>query len=1204
MNSAFRYAVAAGRADKLTRVHLKSLTLKGFKSFASSTSLKFEPGICAVVGPNGSGKSNVVDALAWVMGEHSAKTLRGGKMEDVIFAGAGDRKQLGRAEVTLTIDNSDGALPIDYTEVSITRRMFRDGASEYEINRSKARLMDIQELLSDTGIGREMHVIVGQGRLSQILESKPEERRSFIEEAAGVLKHRRRKEKAQRKLTGMQTNLDRLTDLTDELSRQLKPLARQAEAAQRAATVQAELRDARLKLAAERVLRLREQLSDAAGQAGALQEKVGTVTASLEQATGEQLEVENALSELTPEVEAAQQLWFDLSTLAERTSATLRIATDRADNTGSTVEYSGPDPAELDRRAGAADAEREKLLEEVDVARERLESIQEETEDRETAARAAEQEHLAQVRAIADRREGVVRLLAAEESQRGQLDAAQEDVERLNETLAETQERSRAAGAEAQEITDRLTHRRNERQPLVEAHSRAAGEAEAAEQRLEQLRETQKEHEKSVYTLQSRIETLQQTAPVTDAAAVLDETDWSPLGTLLRAEPGTEAALVAALGAHAEALVGELGEDVVDTLREADATRTVLVGSGGSGGDWRLSADLPEGVGWLLDRVAVDGSVAGPVTRLLADVAYCPDPATARELVTDDPRLRAVTAEGLLVGSGWIEVGRGKGSTVEVNARIEAARDELGTARRELAELSGTLEGARLAAEESRVDAAGRKASLRDHDTELASLEREAGRLTRQYEANRAEHERAAQRVTEAEARHSELERQLAETRDRLARLDDDEETPEEPSTQARDEANTALSQSKAMEMEARLALRTAEDRAGQVAGKGDNLRRQAAQERQAKARHDAAMEKRRNQAELARTVAAGARDLQARVQDATDRAAERRDELTTQRNHLDSQRARAKDAVNAARTQLNRLTDSAHDAEIARSQAQVRVDETEAKTTEQLGIAIADLLAEHAPEDDFDRRAEQQRLKQAEKDLNALGKVNPLALEEFRALEERYEFLSTQLADVTQARQDLVDVIEEVDGQILQLFTDAWHDVAEQFPRVFATLFPGGEGRLLLTDPEDMLTTGIEVEARPPGKKVKRLSLLSGGEKSLTALAMLVAIFRARPSPFYVMDEVEAALDDVNLRRLLALFEELRRDSQLIVITHQKPTMDVANVLYGVTMRADGVTRVLSQRMKPAGTAPDSGAARRALPETAGEKAPRSTTGASESRG
>ena len=368
--------------------------------------------------------------------------------------------------------------------------------------------------------------------------------------------------------------------------------------------------------------------------------------------------------------------------------------------------------------------------------------------------------------------------------------------------------------------------------------------------------------------------------------------------------------------------------------------------------------------------------------------------------------------------------------------------------------------------------------------------------------------------------------------------------------------------------MDAAVAARSAQDRAGQAQGKGDALRRQAEHERVAKRRHEQAMARRKQQAELAEAVLGHAREIAERAEDATDQAARRRDELTARRTETTTRLNAVRSEVSAARRALDAATKEFHQADMEASQASVRVEEAENKAGEQLGIAIEDLVREYSPGEDFDRAAETRRLKRAEKDLGALGKVNPLALEEFKAMEERYNYLSQQLDDVIQTRHDLQNMIADVDQQILELFTQAWKDVEAEFPRVFATLFPGGEARLLLTEPDDMLTTGIEVEARPPGKKVKRLSLLSGGEKSLTALAMLVAIFRARPSPFYVMDEVEAALDDVNLRRLLALFEELRKDSQLIVITHQKPTMDVANVLYGVTMRSDGITHVLSQRL------------------------------------
>ncbi|AWB84265.1 chromosome segregation protein SMC [Corynebacterium liangguodongii] len=1143
-------------------MHLKSLTLKGFKSFASATTMKFEPGICAVVGPNGSGKSNVVDALAWVMGEQGAKNLRGGKMEDVIFAGAGERKPLGRAEVTLTFDNSDHRLPIEYTEVAITRRMFRDGASEYEINGSKARLMDIQELLSDSGIGREMHIIVGQGKLAEILESRPEERRAFIEEAAGVLKHRRRKEKAQRKLTGMQANLDRLQDLTDELGKQLKPLARQAEAAKRAASVQATLRSAKLTLAADQILTLRAALGSAASAASRAAERLEESKAALEDAEALQGEVEAAQREAEPAAEEAQQLWFSLSTLAERISATLRIATERASHTAVNTVYQGPDPDDLLARASVADERYAEALEAAEEAAERLEEIREAIAERQAEYDEADREHQAQLRAIADRREGVVRLLALEESQRSAIEAARGEIERIGEAVEEARMRLRAAAAEVEDLQRQRDELAPAREPIAARQARAAAESDAADERLEQLREDQRERERAVFTLEARLATLVEQAPRAAAADVLGE-GFEPLASSIGAEAGVATALSAALGPFAEALVGS--GDVVGAL--TGAQRAIVIAREG-GDSWRMDTDAP--VDWLLDHVRIDAAVAGPVTRLLADVALTDTVDDARAVIRADPRLRAVTRAGVLVGQGWVAAGAGTASPVEVGAAIEKASSELEEARAALGELSGTLEGAKVAAEEARVAAAGAKAALREHDADATAVQRELARAATSRDALAQQVESAAQRAAEAEARLSGKQAELAETKDRLSRVDD-AGAEQQPSTAARDRAAQALNQAKSLELEAAMAARATQQEAQAAAGKGDLLRRQAEQERAAKVRFEVGVAKQKAHAELAAAVADNAREVAARVADAQARAAARRDELQA---HLTALRARAQQArshVSAARAELTRLGDSAHSADIAREQAQVRLDEAEAKATETLGIAVADLVSTHAPAADFDRAAEKARLAQAEKDLRALGKVNPLALEEYKALEERYSFLSTQLADVLQARKDLIGVIEDVDGQILQLFTDAWEDVERQFPAVFHTLFPGGEARLILTEPGEMLTTGIEIEARPPGKKVKRLSLLSGGEKSLTALAFLVAIFRARPSPFYVLDEVEAALDDVNLRRLIALLEELREDSQLIVITHQKPTMDVANVLYGVTMRGDGVTRVLSQRMRPA---------------------------------
>ncbi|MEY8565137.1 chromosome segregation protein SMC [Corynebacteriaceae bacterium 7-707] len=1163
-------------------MHLKSLTLKGFKSFASATTLKLEPGICAVVGPNGSGKSNVVDALAWVMGEQGAKTLRGGKMEDVIFAGAGDRKALGRAEVTLTIDNADGALPIDYTEVSVTRRMFRDGASEYEINGSKARLMDIQELLSDSGIGREMHVIVGQGRLAQILESRPEERRAYIEEAAGVLKHRRRKEKAQRKLVSMQGNLDRLHDLTDELAKQLKPLARQAEAAQRAEQVQATIRSNRLLLTADKVRRLSDELNDADAQASVLEADIAELRSALEEHTGELATTEEELRTALEEAESAKSLWFRLSTVAEKNAATLRIASDRAQDSGADGTWTGQDPEELTARAEQAEEEQALLDEEVEVATERLESIRDDVAARDEAARAAEQEHLAQVRAIADRREGIVRLLAQQESIEQRRAAVEEEIARLEQSVEEQRESLEATtGTEEADAADALADLQNRGSGLEDAAERAAEESTVAEHRVAELRAAERDLERTIASLEASVEAWRDRLRPSDGAAVavraaedrgLDP--LRPLAELLTVRDGWERAVAAVLPTGLAGEDADTIDTLVDALVDAAEGRTVLLagdGAGAAGESWRLdSGDGP--ADWLLDHVDVADAVVPAVTALLVDVVSVADVAEGRRVVSADPRLRAVTPAGVVVGAGWVAAGSGGTTPVELSARIDQATAEIDARTSELADLQATLRGAEQAAEELRTSAAGATAAVRDHRTRLTAARQRVEAAERTAGQARRLLDKAVAQRDEAEKRRDALAAEADEIADRLARLDADGETDgtsDEPSTAERDATSQALAQARAMEMEARLALRTAEERAGNHRGRADALRRQARQEAAAREQFNRAAAKRRAARERARVVAEQARRVDLRIRDALQRAENTRARTDEAHRRWQAALNERKDKVNTLTLRLNHLTNTAHTAEIARSQAQLRIEQALEQAMDQLGMTAAQLL-EEAPGEDFDRDEATRELKAAEKSLRSLGKVNPLALEEYSALEERHRFLATQLDDVEKARNDLEGVIKDVDDTILALFTEAWNDVEDEFPRVFDTLFPGGAGRLILTDPDDMLTTGIEVEARPPGKKVKRLSLLSGGEKSLTALALLVAIFRARPSPFYVMDEVEAALDDVNLRRLIALFEELREDSQLIVITHQKPTMDVANVLYGVTMRGDGVTRVISQRMDP----------------------------------
>ncbi len=1189
-------------------MYLKSLTLKGFKSFASPTTLRFEPGITAVVGPNGSGKSNVVDALAWVMGEQGAKTLRGGKMEDVIFAGTSSRAPLGRAEVTVTIDNSDNALPIEYSEVSITRRMFRDGASEYEINGSSCRLMDVQELLSDSGIGREMHVIVGQGKLNEILESRPEDRRAFIEEAAGVLKHRKRKEKAVRKLESMSANLARLTDLTTELRRQLKPLGRQAEVARRAQTIQADLRDARLRLAADDVVTRQSELNNTNHAEATLRREHDEASARMAVASEELAANEEALTRLSERAELAQQTWFRLSALAERVSATVRIASERAQHLDvETASTGGPDPDELEAQAEQVAAAERQLLNELVATRSRLDAARAELADRERDATEAEQAHVAAVQAEADRREGLARLAGQVETMRARVESIDDGVAKLSERIEEAAARAQQAKVEFETVQGRVGELDQGEVGLDEHHDRTVAALRSADERVAELQAAERGAERQVASLRARIDALSVGLERKDGAAWLTENRSSAgiLGSvakLVKVQSGYEAALAAVLGAAADALTADsfgAAADAVTALKHADGGRAAIVLSDWPTHEQAQTGTLPDGARWALDLVEVPARLRGALIAMLSGVAVVGGLSEAMSLIADRPQLRAVTRDGDLVGAGRVIGGSDrKPSTLEITSEIAKARAELAAAEAQTNELGAALSGAMTEQTARRDSAEQALAALNESDAAISAIYEQLGRMGQDARAADEEWHRLMRQREELETGRADTLGELGELETRLSNVEQTQGVLAEPKHgEVRQQIAAAAESARSVEVEARLAVRTAEERANAVRGRADSLRRAAAAEREARVRAQQARAARQHAATVAAAVADAGRRLADRLGLVVGAASQNRDVLAAERQQRSVAMVAVRDEVNTLGARIGVLTESLHRDEVAKAQAALRIEQLEQMVLEQFGMSPDVLVAEYGPEVSlpptelemaeyeqarergeqvtapaplrFDRLTQERRAKRAERELAELGRVNPLALEEFAALEERFNFLSTQLEDVKGARKDLLDVVADVDARILQVFTEAYVDVEREFQGVFASLFPGGEGRLLLTNPDDMLTTGIEVEARPPGKKVKRLSLLSGGEKSLTAVAMLVAIFRARPSPFYIMDEVEAALDDTNLRRLIGLFELLRAKSQLIVITHQKPTMEVADSLYGVTMRDDGITTVISQRMR-----------------------------------
>jgi chromosome segregation protein len=1029
-------------------MYLKSMNLKGFKSFASSTTLNFEQGITCVVGPNGSGKSNVVDALSWVMGEQGAKSLRGGKMEDVIFAGTSGRAPLGRAEVSVTIDNTDGVLPIDFTEVTITRVLFRNGASEYLLNGETTRLLDIQELLSDSGIGREMHVIVGQGQLDAILLANPEERRAFIEEAAGVLKHRKRKEKAIRKLDSMQTNLARIQDLTVELRRQLKPLGKQAEVARKASIIQSDVRDAKLRLMADDMLRMRNEMELEVADENVLRQRKEQVESELNSARSREIELDTIAASENPQLIAAQENFYRLTAQREQIRAVQNLSSERArflSEEAEEAKASGRDPVLLDQEAQQLRNEEKELANNVNKSQEQLDTDSNLLKAIEDKLALEESRVSAALRAIADQREGTARQEGHINGLRSRIDATSGEV-------------------------NRLTEARN-----------------SVEQRLKNYRE-------NFATIETQI------------------------SSLAASEPGLDS----------------LFEKLKVEMKNSEKDLKVLTEK----------------------LQSTEKLRAGSLGRLTAFKEII-------ELVKTSENTSLISKVDDLTSNCEVEVNK-------VTVDCDRIRFELSSANDDFNKISSEYESV--------------LSKLNESDAAMTGLAEQLAISGQNVKNSVDEFDRLNSALQAAIDQRNSDERDLAAA---LAQFES-HQTPVEPDLTNLEDLRSQVSGARSKEVESRLNLRTIEERKDALSQRAEALENQAAAERESASRSISRRENRAQAAITAQDIADTAYEALIQIESSIARAGSERERLETSRSSREGEILSLRTIGRELSIELEKLTSSVHKDEIARAEQRLRIEQLETKAVEELGIDVQALINEYGPSNDvptfyeneqgefvpgdlipYRRDQQEKRLSQAEKSLILLGKINPLALEEYSSLEERLRYLAEQLEDLKKTKKDLLDIIKEVDDRVQQIFTEAYEDTAREFELVFARLFPGGDGKLILTNPSDMLTSGVDVEARPPGKRVKRLSLLSGGERSLVAVALLIAIFKARPSPFYVMDEVEAALDDTNLGRLLGVFEELREKSQLIIITHQKRTMEIADALYGVTMRGDGVSEVISQRIR-----------------------------------
>jgi len=1186
-------------------LYLKSLTLKGFKSFAQPTTFAFERGVTCVVGPNGSGKSNVVDALAWVMGEQGAKTLRGGKMEDVIFAGTATKGPLGRAEVILTIDNSDGALPIDYTEVAISRTLFRNGGSEYAINGESCRLLDVQELLSDSGLGREMHVIVGQGQLDNVLRATPEERRGFIEEAAGILKHRRRKEKTIRKLEAMQANLTRLSDLAGEIRRQLKPLGQQAEIAREAQSIASIVRDARARLLADEVVELRQAITVSSRSESERKTERIVLQEQLDQAKLRESRIEQA--QVGDAVDVARRTAFALESVQERLRGLYSLANQRlallgqeggSTSLGSTVSASMVQDARdeairLQGEVSQAEESVGRAAAGLATARASLDSLDEEI----SAQSALVSRHALELAGHASRVEVAQSKLAATRGellrQKNALELAEErrDATRVEFVALEAEAATSTAGDGSLDV----------------AYDNAEAAVAAVQAEIESVRDDLHALERERDALAARNSALSLAVDQKDGSTALVGAGLRGIRGLVaehvKIQPGFEAAIAAALGSLADAVLADDLDAAVDALAQSasqDFGRVEVVVAAA-----RAAASTINNAPGVVAATEVVTAPDG-VLGLLASVAIADDLESARKAFSNNEDVTFVTRQGDVLTRYVLRGGSGaKRSRLELVAERDAAAAKLETVSTQIERTRFLLAEKRGALETAKVDAASALTALREFDTALAAQSEALGRLRIQLEAAQAEWERlsAAVGVSTEQVRTAEAEVERAKgEHDQYAAI------PRPMlDVSSRDAVLAEVEAARAIELEQRIQLETVRERVRAEMARAESLARQLEADRAAAEEQARLLVLRQRQIASATSVV----DALPAVLDAVDRSvSQARLELAhaeQERSAQNEELAELRRQENSLRERLAAVSENVHGLEMQIYEKKLHLSTLLERAGEELGLVEDVLVAEYGPEVpvpvDFAeptepvvepvepvepveatsseaetpsaqntvpylRAEQQQRLARAERKLAQLGRVNPLALEEFAALEQRHKFLTEQLTDLTNTRKDLLTIIEEIDEKMEDIFSAAFEDTKAAFNQVFPVLFPGGTGSIHLTDPENMLTTGIEVSVRPAGKKIERLSLLSGGERSLAAVALLIAIFKARPSPFYIMDEVEAALDDANLGRLLQIFEDLRETSQLIVITHQKRTMEIADALYGVSMRADGISAVVGQRV------------------------------------
>ncbi len=1171
-------------------MYLKSLTLKGFKSFADKTQMVYDPGLNVVVGPNGSGKSNVSDAILWVLGEQSAKMLRGQAMEDVIFSGSSARGAVGLAEVTLVLDNSDHMLPIDFTEVAVTRRMYRSGESEYLINNAPSRLRDVQDILHDSGLGKDTHSIISQGKLDSVLSSRPEERRGLIEEAADISKHRRRKERSMRKLKSMDENLARAKVVSREITRQLKPLERQVDKAKRAHDLGERLQELTVQLAVDDLRRLQEEYNRLAARGKEAEAAVELAQYRHDEKSAELEKLQSLLEQKGLFVGDLGEQRRRMQDILGRMDSDMRLLEEKGKNMVSRLSEMRTQLSTMGKQRGEAAAEHERLAGELSdlTVRERdlrasVEELQKKSQEAVRARkeleaeinrlgaeqRSAQAEADRETLAYAKLEDQIGNSEVEDEMFADRLAQLAETIANSEEAMAERAEREERLKGELEEMraevsgfSDEINTKNNELQAARKAEKEARAALSSAEATLQALRSVDAQVEKAS-PLAARI---------ADSDAARDKVECR-LADLIEADPEIEglveqflgddlAALVVAdadaAGAVAEAAAGMKDVEGRAAIVARDAVRADADASGAPG--------VP-----LASRLAVADGARSLLEALLGDVRLVETAAEAVAAHAAAPAFTYVTLDGVAaLPDGRVHVGSAatnESGALERKRRIRALDEEIPKLQTTLTEAGDSVSSLELGLAEARDGHAHAKGEAARLQAELTSAASERGRLESQHagalsERAQVTHRREAAAEKAADARrHIEEHRAAAKEASNLAaelsaELEEKNKEHEEAS-RVSGRANHELS-------DARLELAMATERRGNIATRErDCARRVEDLDRRIKATEDGS-----RALDIVRLRVDPLHDrydaVRARALDWAARLKDRASLAEADSDSLKKTIGDAKEAVSAAASELERAKGSVNEVKVDMGRLEVQVEGAINAITA-TGAVLDEALHVSAPED---RDAAEREVASLKSQIEGIGPVNEVAMDEYLRLKERADYIGEQVADLESARSSLKKINAAIDRKMKNQFLVVFDKVNQNFTEIFSLLFPGGQAHIEMTDPENLAETGIEVVAQPRGKRLTKMTLMSGGEKSLTALALLFAVYKVRTVPFYVFDEVEAALDDSNLSKLLDAIEALKESTQLIVISHQRRTMEQADVLYGVSMQADGVSRVVSQRL------------------------------------